>query len=111
MKEIFDVDVWCDVEESDGLTAKDADELIRQLKDLRCHCVEDIFGLKQFRIDDNYEIASDNETDYDENSLVIGRIGVYGAVFNIEEAKEFIWDGRETFDAFNISNVHYAING
>ena len=111
IKEIFVFVVWCDVEESDCLPAKDADELINQLKDLRYHCVEDIFGLKRFRIDDNYEVLSDEEDDYDENSVVIGRISVYGEVFNIEAAKEFAWDARETFEAFGLSNMHYTICG
>lgn len=111
MKEIFEVTVWCKIEELNGLTAKDADELVHQLKDLRHHCVEDIFGLRQFRIDDGYEIVSDNEDDYDENSLVSGEICVYGAVSDISIAKEFAWDARETFEAFELRDMHYTITG
>lgn len=112
MKEVFDVDVWCDIKDSDGISAKVLDELIRQLKDLSAHCeVSDILGLKQFRIDDKTELASDDEDDYDETTLVTGQCNVYCATFSIANAREFVWDARETFEAFGLSEVHYTICG
>lgn len=111
MKEVFDVDVWCELDENSGVRAKDLDFLVDQLKDLSGHCIYDGLGLRRFRIDDDTEILSDDETDYDEESLVIGQISVYGAFFTIEDAKEFIWSAKDTFWAFGISCPHYTING
>lgn len=112
MKEVFDVDVWCDIKDSDGISAKVLDEIIHQLKDLSAHCeVSDILGLRQFRIDDKTELLSEDEDDYDESTLVTGQVNVYCATFSIANAREFVWDARETFEAFGLSEVHYTICG
>ena len=85
------------------------DDLVSQLKDLSRHCeVADGLGNRQFRIDDKTETVSE---DYDESSLVTGQINVYGATFAIADARELVWDARETFEAFGISKVHYTIQG
>ena len=55
------------------LTEEQCDDLIKSLQSLRIYCSEDIFGLKRYRIDDDFGFPDDSL----EGDFMVGEIGFY----------------------------------
>ena len=80
------------------LTEEQCDALIKDLQSLRVYCSEDIFGLRRYRIDDDFGYPDDSL----EGDFMIGEIGYYCETDNWIE----ICDGVEAiFKFYNIKMI------
>ena len=55
------------------LTEEQCDDLVKDLQSLRVYCSEDIFGLKRYRIDDDFGYPDDEL----KGDFMVGEIGAY----------------------------------